>query len=440
MKRIIYILFCLFALFQQSYSQAIGSWEALLSYYNTFKVAEGNNYVYAVAKGSNPNYQSEEKGGSLFSYGKEDNSIKIYSRQDGISDQQISYISYNTEVNTLLIVYSNGNLDLFDDKSFYNIPHLLNSSSIKVKTINDIYFYKEYAYLPGDFGVMVLNLKKKEITDTYKLNKIITSTCIKDNYLYVVVNDGTILRGLLSDNLLDINNWKTYPVINHTNNNIEQISLFQNTLCFRIKNKGIYYQKADGSIGTIVENGTITKMKLENNKLIALTSNSAYICTSLTAKETINTGTINDIASLKNNNTYWIAAGVKSLKGIKKENNQYGVFFADTLIASNSPKRNLCHFMTTNNQQLFVVGGGRGSDRFNNYGTFMVYDNTTNSWYNFDENKIVQKSKIRFADPTNVVINPNDKNHYYVSTWGEGVFEFKENEFVKLHNNNNSKL
>ena len=439
MKRIVYILLFLSVASQLVYSQAIGEWEALLSYYNTIQVAETNNYVFAVARGANPKSNTPEEGGSLFSYGKEDNTIKFYSRQDGISDQKITLISYNPNVNTLLIIYENGNIDLFNEKGFYNIPYLLNSSSINIKTIHDIFFYKEYAYLPAEFGIMVINMKKREITDTYKLNQSVSSVCIKDNYLYAVTNNNTILKGSLNSNLLDINNWQNHPV--SFVSPVQQIALFQNVLCFKIKDRGVYYQRNDGNIYPVIEDNTIQKMKLQNDKLIAFTTNKAYIFSSLTTKDVVNTGTIQDISSLKDKNTFWLAAGNESLKGIKKNvsSNQYETFFTDTLTANSGPKRNLCAFMTTHAGKLYVVGGDRWADRSNIYGTFMIYDNS--KWFNYDENLIAkQAAASKYMDVTSVAVDPKDANHYYTSTWGEGIFEFKDGECIKLYNNRNSAL
>lgn len=440
MKQIVYTLLLLFAVLQQSNSQAIGEWEALVSYYNTIKVAETNNYVFAVAKGAKmSNKDTEEDGGSLFSYGKEDNSIKLYSRQDGLSDQQITLIDYNANVNTLLIVYQNGNFDLFSDNNIYNIPYLKNSTNINNKTINEIFFYNEFAYLSGEFGIMVINMKKNEITDTYKVNKSVTSVCIKNNYIYAATESG-VIRGLMSNNLLDFNNWETYPVTS-TLEEIQQIAFFQNVLCFRIKDKGVYYQKEDGTISPVIEDNNIIKIKIQNNKLIALTNDKAYIYSSLTQKDIVNTGTINDISSLKDDNTYWLAAGYESLKAIKKQNDQYGIIFSDTTIANNSPKRNLCDFMTVDKQKLFVAGGGRWADRYEYYGTFMIYDNKT--WTNYDENEVAKQAATSyFQDVTSIAIDPDPKNenHYFASTWGEGVYEFKDNKCIKLYNNYNSIL
>ena len=440
MKRILYTLFLLVVFFQQSNSQFIGEWEALLSYYNTVKVAETNNYVFAVAKGAQikATDNTTETGGALFCYGKEDNSIKLYSRQDGLSDQQITLIGYNPEVNTLLIVYNNGNLDLFSENNIYNIPYLKNSTTINNKTINDISFYNEFAYLSGEFGIMVVNIKKKEITDTYKVNRSVISTCIKDNYLYAVTNNG-IIKGLMSKNLLDTNNWESHPVAS-LSDDIQQIALYQNYLCFNVKNKGVYYQKEDGTTSPVIEDSNINKIKIENNKLIAFTSNKAYIFSSLTQKDVVNTGTINDISSLKDN-IYWIAAGRESLKGIKRQNDQYGVIFTDTITANNCPKCNLCEFMTTDNEKLFVAGGGRWADRNNYYGTFMIYYN--GFWTNYDENIVAQQAGTNyFRDVTSIAIDsdPQNENHYFASTWGEGLYEFKDNKCIKLYNQNNSSL
>ncbi|MFA6768704.1 MAG: hypothetical protein WCR86_09830, partial [Parabacteroides sp.] len=129
MKRICYLLLFAFLLCQLSHSQAIGGWQAFLSYYNTVKVAETNDYVFAVAQGAKVSANdTEQNGGSLFRYNKEDNSIKLFSRQDGLTDQQITHISFNNTTNTLLIIYKDGNMDLLVDNSFFNIPYLYDSS------------------------------------------------------------------------------------------------------------------------------------------------------------------------------------------------------------------------------------------------------------------------------------------------------------------------
>ena len=71
----------------------------------------------------------------------------------------------------------------------------------------------------------------------------------------------------------------------------------------------------------------------------------------------------------------------------------------------------------------------------------MIYDN--NTWTNYDENEVAkQAGSDRFWDVTSIAVDPDPKNenHYFASTWGEGVYEFKDNKCIKLYHNYNSIL
>lgn len=425
MKQLFYILICLCLFTEQGFSQATGTWHSYLACNTTSAVAEGNNHVFAMADGA------------LYSYGKEDQSVNVYNKQTGLSDTKVAQIGYNADVNTLLIIYSNGNIDLMGEKGIYNLPYLMNNTNIQDKTINGIYFYKEYAYLPSQFGILVINMKKQEITDTYKLNKPVYSLYINGNTLFAASSEG-ILTGDMDKNLLDANNWEPYAFSSADFDvaDIRHIDFFQNTLCAFVKKNGVYSRRNDGTAQAITKNKEIQNMTLLNGKLITYTTNSATIFSSLTEYESINTGPINGISSLKEANTYWIAAESESIKSFKKKGTSYELTVSGLHI--DGPKRNLDAFMTVHNQKLLIAGGDRWTDRKYIPGTLMVYDE--GKWFNFDENKILKQINMRFSDVTCVTVNPNDENHYFASTWGEGVFEFLNNELVKLHNHTNSPL
>ena len=131
MKRTLYtlLLLCVVASSYVAAQKGVGQWSSYLAYYETTQVAEAGNCVYAVANGS------------LYSYGKEDNSLVYYSRQTGLSDGDISHISYNPNVARLLITYSNGNIDLLDESGVYNLSYLLDNSGVTDKTINSVTQY-----------------------------------------------------------------------------------------------------------------------------------------------------------------------------------------------------------------------------------------------------------------------------------------------------------
>lgn len=433
MRRIVYTLLLICITISTITSQkSVGEWNTYLAYYTTTKIAEGNNHVYAVADGS------------LYSYNKEDNSITHYSKQTGLSDNGINHISFNPDVNTLLITYSNGNIDLLGDKGIYNLSYLLDNSGVTNKTINNIYLYKEFAYLSTDFGVIALNMDKKEIKDTYKLNRKVNSVAINKNHIYAATSEGMIY-GSLESNLLDYNEWKPYQLssLEFDNDSISQICFFQDNLCLFANqkyNKGIYYQQADGTVRSLLKNNNLKYMVFQNNKLIPYTSSELYIYSALSDsnRDIINAGIVESITSLKDPNTFWIASGKNGMKGIKKSNNKYEVILENTNNETEYPKRNFNYFMTTNNNKLYIAGGGRWTERWNRSGTLMIYDN--DKWFNLNESAVNSLAKRNCRDYTGIAIDPKDDTHYYVSVYGEGILEFKNNEFATLFNHTNSTL
>ena len=195
MKKLTGCLFIVLLLVADSVSgQAVGAWKSYLAYTTTTECAEANNLVYAIADGS------------LFSYSKTDQEVVYYSKENGLSDNQISHIGFNEDINTLLIVYSNGNIDLLSETGIANIPYFKSSSVVSDKTVNSISFHKEFAYLSTEFGVLVVNMNKKEITDTYKLNCSVYDVCNVGSTIYASTSKG-LLSGDVDSNLLDAGNW-----------------------------------------------------------------------------------------------------------------------------------------------------------------------------------------------------------------------------------------
>lgn len=94
--------------------------------------------------------------------------------------------------------------------------------------------------------------------------------------------------------------------------------------------------------------------------------------------------------------------------------------------------------MTTYENQLYIVGGDRWTDRKFRQGTLMIYDNE--KWFNLDETTVKftipdENNKTEYAsDYTGVAIDPKDPSHYYISSYGEGIIEFKDNQYVQLFN------
>lgn len=413
-------------LFSSLIAQQVGTWHTHLACYTTTCVAEAENYVYAVANGT------------LYRYGKNDNSVKLYSIQTGLNDTEIKIIRYNPSVKKLLIVYTNGNIDMMnEDDEITNIPFIKNAGNVQDKTVYSIFFKGEETYLATAFGIWVYKMDKREAVGTYPINATY-GVSIRNEFIYASTSNG-IKKALTNDNLLDPGNWETINTSSSDfkTKNIRDLYLFENNIVFRADTGGVFYLNENDELHTLVKNQGMKGMKLESGYLIPFTSTNIYLYESLNKSETKDFGTVNDISGIKNNGNFWIASGENGLLGVKrKTENQYEVFVSGLNIEG--PKQNLDANMIIHNGRLLITGGGRWAYRDNNAGTLMVYED--GKWANFDEKEVRKKVGYDCQDYTSVAVDPNDAYHYFVSSYGEGVLEFKDNEFVQLYNHENSSL
>ena len=424
MKRLL-LLFLFISCMPAAFAQ-FEKWEIHQAYQNTEQVEETNNHVFALADSS------------LYIYGKEDQSVITYSRKNGLSDNKIKVIRYHASSHTLVIAYRNGNIDLLGDEGLYNLPFLKNSTSIQNKTLNDIYFYQDYAYLSSETGIVVIHVKKKEITDTYKIGAV-RSTCILNGYLYALTDKG-IKRGKTDSNLLDIGNWSDYNLETDLfkMENVSKIGEFKNALCFFIAKDGIYYQTKQQT-KRLFHDTALSCMKIENDRLLACSSSKLYVATDLGNTQTIamNGVTLKDASCLKSSDSFWLACGTDGLKGIQKQSGQYAVSVEG--ISINSPKRNYAWDLKFNDGRLWVTGGGRWLDRYGRRNTIMTYAN--GQWTNYDEQKIAKQLNAYYIrDALNLAVDPKDPTHIYVAYYGEGILELKNDTVLNWFNLTNSSL
>ena len=106
----------------------------------------------------------------VFYYNTYDNSINKLSKVNGLSDFGVGVMRYNPEVGLVFVGYSNANIDLIDkDGNVTNISDIKNKNILADKTIKDVYFINNLAYVCCGFGIVVIDMKKMEI-NSYGVN------------------------------------------------------------------------------------------------------------------------------------------------------------------------------------------------------------------------------------------------------------------------------
>lgn len=197
-KKILTIILFLIVQVVAFHSQAaIGDWKAYMAYHDVQEIEQAGNLVFVQASNG------------LYVYNKNDQSIQTFSKIDYLSDCNISHIAYNKSTKRLVIIYSNGNIDLMNINNYEvtNLSDYYNTFISENKTVNDIYTYGNYAYLSTGFGIVKLNVSKAEISDTYNLGFKVDWCEINGNKIYAYSQTNGKYTALLSDNLSDKNKW-----------------------------------------------------------------------------------------------------------------------------------------------------------------------------------------------------------------------------------------
>ncbi|MBR3916172.1 MAG: Por secretion system protein, partial [Bacteroidaceae bacterium] len=73
-------------------------------------------------------------------------------------------------------------------------------------------------------------------------------------------------------------------------------------------------------------------------------------------------------------------------------------------------------------------------------GTLMEYHLEDDKWINLPEDTIVKATGLRYVNICSIDEDPTEKGHYFASSFGYGIYEFRNGEFVKHYNHLNSPL
>ena len=408
-------------------------WKTYLSYNNTNSVEESNDQVFVVAEGS------------LYTYGKEDNSIKQYYKGNGLNDNTISLIRYNKQVKSLLIIYDNSNIDILEGGVATNLPYLSTSTSIRDKQINSILVHDEYAYLSTAFGIVVVNMAKKEIKDTYNLSLNITSCAIQNGNIYAsTTNKEEISSGIiyasLKENLLDKANWKPYGLSNLSDNHtISAIASFKNTLLYLVSQQGIFYEN-NGELSQIINSSTLKYMKVIGEKLACIDNSRVFIVSDTQKFDQINLS-INDISTYQTDK-YWIAEGSKGLRSIQRKGSNSFEALNEPIILD-GPYSNSAFDIVCKNDKVYMIIGGKdllNGKRFDKGGYILTYD--YDKWSFIDPKEAQKKLNLprNPRDYTSIAVTTDDSNDeiVYASSMGDGVIQYKNGTPVQSYNEKNA--
>lgn len=270
-KKLIVFVICFMPLAQNAQDFS-ALWKGHFSYYNTSKVIQAANKVYAVADNA------------IFSIDLISNEIKELTTINGLSGNTISTIYYSETYQLLVIGYESGLIEIaFDNNDeILTVLDVLNRPTIPgtQKRINHFYPSGNLVYIATNYGISVYNLDRLEFGDTYFIGNNgtqiqVNQTTIFGDYIYAACFGGNGIRkaAVSSPNLIDFRNWQTVATGDFVA--IESVS---DKLYTVNTNRQLFDVSNDMLNNALFQYNTVpTEVKNVNNNLVVTTSNNVFV-------------------------------------------------------------------------------------------------------------------------------------------------------------------
>lgn len=188
-----------------------GTWRTHPSYLSAQTVAAVQEKIYCAS----------ENG--FFYYDPAAAEATRLNRDDGFSETGVSQLAYLADQKRLLIGYRSGTIDLLsvsntgEPDQISTITLIRDAPQISgSKRINHLVRVDNDAYLSCDFGIVVLDLARSEIRDTYRnigpdgASVVVYTTAFANDSIYAATSRGLLAaRFAPTVNLAFFGNWKT---------------------------------------------------------------------------------------------------------------------------------------------------------------------------------------------------------------------------------------
>jgi hypothetical protein len=408
----------------------VGSWQDHLSYSASYSLAVGGDKIWSSA------------GASVLVMDIPSKEVSSLSRISGLNETLIGSVAWCEEEQTLIIVYRNTGVDLIKKGVITNIPDIKNKYIPGLKEIYSVNVTGDRALLSGSFGIVVIDIGGRYVADTWRpgpdgYNNEVYETAIISDRIYAATARGVFYAPLNRTGLSYFGNWDKLKELPSPDEKYNRIAAAGSALIisnpgassapdslFRVipgQSATLIYTSPGGTVRSIDAAGT--GMCVTRDSSILMLSAEGAVIREITRYGWASANPLNTLFYKEN---LWIAdasVGLVSTDNYTKFNN-YSIPGPYTNNVAD------IHFAGTNS---FVTGGTVDNAWGNAYRPLQVFSNTGNTW----------NSKILYGpnrDAMRVVADPAENDHYFVSSWGNGIYEFKAGDLLENYNQYNSPL
>lgn len=378
----------------------LGEWRLHVSYNRINSVAFGDGKVFA----------SSQNG--IIEVNKSDKSYRTLHKLNSLTGAGIRFVSYDAASDKLFVAYEGGTFDVLANDKVRNFDPSKNTVLTGAKEIHQINFQDQLAYLYTDYGVLVFDLARNEIKETWRdlgedgsTIRIFGGAFFQDS-VFLATEKG-VLAGDPRDNLLDFNKWKRMDDGDLTAS-AQFIGVLADELYIVINGNGLYRYEGFAWIKQSVLDGAVfTSFNAATDKIILTENGTASSISPAGVVSVIETGISSEAQFALQDESGKIWIGDRS-NGLVTDN--FGAFES---IIPNGPASDISSRLAYLNQSIYAVPGGfSGTSPLLMNGSVSKFER--GSW-SFNGEPI--------TDITAIAASP--EGDLYISSFGFGVLEKK---------------
>ena len=396
----------------------VETWRAHISFQSIHSVAITDQNIYGAA----------ENGVMVFAVA--DNSLTGYSKLDGLSSTGITYIAADPITKKILIAYADGNLDILQGNTISNFDRLKNSETITgSKQINHISIRASFAYLSTDYGVVVFDMVKQEVKETWRdlgsageTSTIFQSTFTSDSIF--LATDAGVLAGNLNENLLDYKKWIRFNA-GDFNGSIQSVSTFNGKVYSAINGFGIYYFTGNAWVKETYLHGiSFHSLNASVNNLLIATSNQLWKLSTFNTLTQLQSNLISSpfMALEDKAGKLWIGDGEHGL--VSDRTGSFKTYLSNGPVNTKTTRLKFFHKI------MYGSGGGYST-------SFVASGNTGN--YDMFAQGMWSSNTSTMLDLTDIDFSLNG-DLSYLSSFGYGVESMNKEGVIQRYDESNSPL
>ena len=388
---------------------------------------------------------------SVYTYDREDNSIERLNKINGLSDIGVSALAYHQPTNTVIIGYENGNMDLVTENEIINFADIKRSSILGNKIINNVFFVDNIAFLATGFGIVELDMERREVKDDYVIGANESQIGINDlatdgNFMYAATDAGVYWAPYDLNTISDFNTWSKISGIPFTPEDFVEIDFFDGKIYAIHQGTAfaddsmVVYDGNSWSVFSLFNGGKdIHSFEAYGNEVLVAHQDhvSTYDANWVEQAKVFTYGTDrapNPRGAVRDESgAVWIADHSQGMSKNIGSNNS-------TVINLGGPLNTNAVDVAVSEGNLFIAAGGKSNGWANTWNNDGMYFSLGGKWGTITKwnNSLLEDKNVH--DIISVVIDPKDENHGFAAALGYGIIEFQDGVVTALYDNTNSTL